>query len=96
MNQADIDEDAIRAKAYELWQLRGSPQGDAGEDWALAERLLRVEATDSEVTLPMGMPVPELEERGPELEVAKASVHRLDSSVDGASSGGRRRAKKRR
>ncbi len=38
-----IDEEAIRAKAYELWQARGCPNGDPGDDWVRAERLLRDE-----------------------------------------------------
>ena len=37
-----LDEDAIRAKAYELWLERGSPPGSAEEDWLEAERLLGV------------------------------------------------------
>jgi hypothetical protein len=41
-----IDEEAIRAKAYELWQLRGCPEGDPGDDWLRAERLLLEEAAE--------------------------------------------------
>ena len=43
-----IDEEAIRAKAYELWQLRGCPEGDPGDDWVRAERLLLEEAAERE------------------------------------------------
>ncbi len=39
-----LDENAIRAKAYELWLERGSPAGSAEEDWREAERLLRMQA----------------------------------------------------
>ena len=48
MSQATthIDEEAIRAKAYELWQLRGCPDGDPGDDWLRAERLLLEEAAE--------------------------------------------------
>jgi hypothetical protein len=46
----DIDEDAIRAKAYELWQLRGCPEGGAEDDWERAERLLREEAAERKQT----------------------------------------------
>ena len=35
-----LDEDAIRAKAYELWLERGCPPGSAEDDWLEAERLL--------------------------------------------------------
>jgi hypothetical protein len=38
-----LDEDAIRAKAYELWLERGCPPGSAEEDWLEAERLLGVQ-----------------------------------------------------
>ena len=38
-----IDENAVRAKAYELWLQRGCPQDSAEEDWYQAERLLRTE-----------------------------------------------------
>ena len=40
-----IEEDAIRAKAYELWQLKGCPDGSAAMDWDQAERLLREEGS---------------------------------------------------
>ena len=35
------DENAIRAKAHELWVQRGCPEGSPEVDWAAAERLLR-------------------------------------------------------
>ena len=38
-----LDEDAIRAKAYELWLERGCPPGSAEDDWLEAERLLAAE-----------------------------------------------------
>lgn len=41
---AHIDENAIRAKAHELWIKRGCPNGSADEDWYQAERLLRTQA----------------------------------------------------
>jgi hypothetical protein len=41
---AKLDEDAIRAKAYELWLERGCPPGSAEDDWLEAERLLAAQA----------------------------------------------------
>ncbi len=45
-NQAELGviDDAIAKRAYELWQARGCPQGDGGEDWQLARRQLLAEA----------------------------------------------------
>ena len=40
---AHIDENAVRAKAHELWVQRGCPQNSAEDDWYQAERLLRAE-----------------------------------------------------
>jgi hypothetical protein len=37
----DIDESAVRTKAYELWLERGCPQDSPEQDWYQAERLLR-------------------------------------------------------
>jgi hypothetical protein len=45
-----LDEDAIRAKAYDLWLERGCPPGSAEEDWLEAERLLGVESHTEAVT----------------------------------------------
>lgn len=38
-----IDEARVRAKAYELWQARGCPEGSGDQDWIEAERLLSAE-----------------------------------------------------
>lgn len=39
---ADGDmEAAIRARAYELWEKRGRPEGASHEDWLQAEREIR-------------------------------------------------------
>ncbi len=38
-----IDEARVRAKAFELWQARGCPEGSGDQDWIEAERLLRAE-----------------------------------------------------
>lgn len=43
-----IDEARIRAKAYELWQARGCPEGSGDQDWIEAERLLRAELEGAE------------------------------------------------
>jgi hypothetical protein len=42
-------EEAIRAKAHELWVERGSPEGDSDQDWYEAERLLIEEELASQV-----------------------------------------------
>jgi hypothetical protein len=36
-----IDEQAVRAKAHQLWIERGCPEGSAEQDWYAAQRLLR-------------------------------------------------------
>jgi hypothetical protein len=41
-----LDEEAIRAKAHQLWLDRGCPPGEADQDWFEAERLLRAEAAE--------------------------------------------------
>lgn len=35
--------EAIRRKAYELWEMRGQPQGSPEVDWLAAELLMRAE-----------------------------------------------------
>jgi hypothetical protein len=37
----------IAARAYELWQRRGRPEGSPEVDWAMAEREILAEANDS-------------------------------------------------
>ncbi|GEM_PF-1114660 len=46
--QIHIDEARIRAKAYELWQARGCPEGSGDRDWIEAERLLRAELSGAD------------------------------------------------
>ncbi|WP_089163211.1 DUF2934 domain-containing protein [Caballeronia sordidicola] len=36
----DIDDDQLRARAYELWEKAGSPEGRADEFWEQAYRSL--------------------------------------------------------
>jgi len=38
--QSSISQDQIAQRAYELWQTRGSPEGDGGSDWQEAENQL--------------------------------------------------------
>ena len=40
-----IDEQAIAAKAYELWQARGCPEGDGQDDWQEAKTQLLAETS---------------------------------------------------
>jgi len=37
----ELDEEAVRAKAHQLWVERGCPEGTSDEDWYEAERILR-------------------------------------------------------
>ena len=37
----ELDDEAIRAKAHQLWVERGCPEGNDQQDWYEAERLLR-------------------------------------------------------
>jgi hypothetical protein len=32
-----VSQDEIARRAYEIWQARGCPSGDGGEDWRAAE-----------------------------------------------------------
>ncbi|MBN2195365.1 MAG: DUF2934 domain-containing protein [Polyangiaceae bacterium] len=49
--QSQIEEARIRAKAYELWQSRGCPEGSGDQDWMEAERLLKLEAASNDVAV---------------------------------------------
>ena len=40
--------DQIAAKAFELWQARGCPQGSAEQDWLEAEAELQLQAASSD------------------------------------------------
>ncbi|NIK47691.1 DUF2934 domain-containing protein [Variibacter gotjawalensis] len=48
MSGQKISEDAIRFKAFELWELEGRPDGRASDHWAAAENLLADIAPHSE------------------------------------------------
>jgi hypothetical protein len=41
------DEDAIRARAYQLWQAEGSPEGRQDEYWLRARELISDESKSS-------------------------------------------------
>jgi hypothetical protein len=43
------DGEAIRRKAYELWEIRGRPHGSPEVDWIAAELLLRGEGSPEDV-----------------------------------------------
>jgi hypothetical protein len=66
-----LDEDAIRAKAYELWLERGCPPGSAEDDWLEAERLLAVQPETE--AAPLTPPVAETTTRKASAPPAKAS-----------------------
>jgi hypothetical protein len=36
-SQHGIEQEEIARRAYEIWQARGCPPGDGGEDWRAAE-----------------------------------------------------------
>lgn len=44
----DDREERIRAKAYELWQEAGQPEGREVEHWEEAERMINAQDTDGE------------------------------------------------
>lgn len=46
----DEREQKIRAKAYELWEAAGRPEGREREHWAEAERLVDAEASPGAAT----------------------------------------------
>ena len=39
-----VTDDTIAKRAYKLWEDRGRPQGDGGDDWQLAKCQLLAEA----------------------------------------------------
>jgi Protein of unknown function (DUF2934) len=41
--QAQISEEEIAQRAYEIWQARGCPASDGNEDWQAAEAQLTAE-----------------------------------------------------
>lgn len=42
---APVDPSAVQAKAYELWEAKGRPEGVAEQTWHEAEQQLALEAT---------------------------------------------------
>lgn len=47
-----IDEQAIRARAYRLWEAAGSPEGEEERFWREAERQLKEEQIEHELKTP--------------------------------------------
>ncbi|MDH4565679.1 DUF2934 domain-containing protein [Pseudomonas sp. BN414] len=43
-----IDKNAIRERAYELWELQGRPEGEEEHFWRLAEEQLQTEQESGE------------------------------------------------
>ncbi|HEY8381536.1 MAG TPA: DUF2934 domain-containing protein [Microvirga sp.] len=51
MNQlSNVTPDRVRQRAYELWEQHGRREGHDGEFWHQAERELKGEASDSDVS----------------------------------------------
>jgi Protein of unknown function (DUF2934) len=48
----DVDEQAIRARAYRLWEAAGKPEGQEEHFWHEAERQLKKEQIDHELKTP--------------------------------------------
>jgi hypothetical protein len=59
----DSREDRIRARARELWEAAGRPEGRAEDHWAEAERLVDAEAREEA----------RLKQRGPGIDIAPAA-----------------------
>jgi hypothetical protein len=36
-SEAPVSQDEIARRAYEIWQARGCPEGDGGDNWRAAE-----------------------------------------------------------
>jgi hypothetical protein len=48
----EVDEQAIRARAYRLWEAAGKPEGKEEHFWHEAERQLKKEQIDHELKTP--------------------------------------------
>lgn len=58
---SDADgEDAVRVRAYHLWEEAGRPEGRDGEFWARASEPERQGASDGEASTPEAAPAPDL------------------------------------
>ncbi|WP_084799629.1 DUF2934 domain-containing protein [Bradyrhizobium sp. Ai1a-2] len=47
-----VDEQAIRARAFRLWEAAGSPEGEEERYWYEAERQLKQEQIQHELKMP--------------------------------------------
>lgn len=84
------DREAIAARAYELWQRRGCPQGTALQDWCEAEAALRDERRARlEATRLFEPPTPV--EIGPAAAAATLAATTLAENAPGDSPAKRRR-----
>lgn len=52
-------DDNIRAKAYELWEQAGRPEGQEAEHWAEAERLFDAEGASTDEAKAPDQPPPD-------------------------------------
>jgi hypothetical protein len=78
-NASDIRLDRIRAKARELWETAGRPDGRADDHWSEAERL--IDAEDREDA--------QLRRRGPGVDIAPAAEGNSLGDIRPAMPGGR-------
>jgi hypothetical protein len=70
-------DDRIRAKAHDLWEAAGRPEGRAEDHWAEAERLVDAETRE------------ERERRGPGIDIAPAAEGNSLGDIQPSMPGGR-------
>ena len=75
----DNRDERIRAKAHDLWEAAGRPDGRAEDHWAEAERLVEAEAHEKE----------RKKERGPGIDIAPAAEGNSLGDIRPAIPGGR-------
>lgn len=46
----NLNDEAVAQRAYEIWESRGCPEGDGGDDWETAKLQLLSESEPAEAT----------------------------------------------